>query len=271
VLRPSRDEVGIFIGPSKVLLVKMRGRLKPRCVAEQVIRIDAGNPGDSALALDALTHELSHDVWHNSRVRIVVSDLWVHYDVLPWSIELSREAERLAHARFLLAATYGEVAEQWAVALSAAAPGASRLISAMPQALLADLKGIGALHGLKVVSVQPQLVVAYKLWRHRLPRSAAWIATIDESSLVAMHLRDGRCDRVRAVRISDDWASELQRIQTMGRLAQSRPAEGPIFVDAPLCIRAHAGQEHAAVNWLEGSSQPNGTLAQLAAMREAYV
>jgi hypothetical protein len=263
------EEVGIFVGPSKVLLVKTRG-MKAKCVAEQAVTVGAGHPGDWAPALAALDAELEQGSWGKARARIVVSDHWVRYEVLPWSVELSKETERLAHARFLLSATYGDMVEQWAVTLSEAAPGAARLVSAIPESLLAELKATVSAHGLKLLSLQPQLVVAYNLWRHRLPRAAAWFATIDESSLVAMHLSEGRCDRVRAVRISDNWGLELKRIQTMGRLAQSRPAEGPVFVDAPLAVRMMAGPQRAEVEWLESEPKPSGTLARLAALRETH-
>jgi hypothetical protein len=57
----------------------------------------------------------------------------------------------------------------------------------------------------------------------------------------------------------------------MGRLAQSRPAEGPVFVDAPICVRVLAGGgEHASVEWLESEQRPTGTLARLAAMRGVH-
>lgn len=267
MLRPFRDEVGIFVGPSKVLLVKMRGGLKPKCVAEQALAVEAADRADWGPALETLARELGQEAWQKARARVVISDQWAHYEVLPWSVELGKETERLAHARYLLAGTYGDVAEQWAIALSDAAPGAARLISAIPRALLSELQTVVSGHGLKLASLQPQLVATYNLWRHRLPRAPAWFATMDESTLVAMHLSDGRCDRVRSVRISDNWQLELQRIQTMGRLAQSRPAEGPVFVDAPLHVRTMAGHD-AAVTWLEAQEIAKGTFARLAALKE---
>jgi hypothetical protein len=270
VLRLFPDEVGIFIAPSKVLLVKTRRGLKPDCVAEQSIRVEAGAAGDWDAALAVLRGELEQTAWHTARARVVVANHWVRYEVLPWSVELAKESERLAHARYLLSATYGDIVEQWTVALSEAAPGAPRLVSAIPSALLADLTNAVTAHGLKLLSLQPQLVVAYNLWRHRFPRPAAWFASIDDSSLVAMHMSNGHCDRVRSVRISDDWVVELQRIQTMGRLAQGRPAEGPVFVDAPLCVRQLAGSDNASVEWLKNEARPQDTLGRLAALREAH-
>ena len=226
--------------------------------------------GDWTAALEALDSALDADTWHRARVRVIVANQWVHYESLPWSIELAKDAERLAHARYLLEATYGDAAEQWTVALSEAVPGAPRLVSAMPTSLVEELDRIMQRHALRLVSLQPQLVAAFNLWRRRLPSSAAWFATIDQSSLVAMHIRDGRCDRVRAVRISDNWALELERIQTMGRLAQSRPAEGPMFVDAPQRMRSLATDRMGSVQWLEVEPNRSSMFARLAGLREAH-
>jgi hypothetical protein len=270
VLRPFPDEVGIFVGPNKVLLVRARRGWRPKTLAERAITVDATESSDWSLALDALRRELEQPTWRDARARVVVSNHWAHYDVLPWSVELAKESERREHARYLLAATYGDVVDDWTVALSRAAPGAARLVCGLPRNLLDDLDDAITAHGLKLVSVQPHLVAAYNLSRHRMPRSSAWwFTTIDERSLVAMHLSEGHCDRVRAVRISDDWGLELQRIQTLGRLAQDRPAEGPIFVDAPQGLRNMAGARRASVEWLEHDGAASGTIARLAAFREA--
>lgn len=269
MLRPFRSELGVGIGPGKVLLVRMRGGWRRKCIAERALSVGTGNPSDWQPALEALERELEAESWTKTDCRVVVSNHWVHYEVLPWSIELSSESERLQHARYLLAATYGEVAEQWTVVLSDAAPGAPRMVTALPTSLIEALETLLARFKIRLVSLQPQLVAAYNLWRHRLPGKASWFASIDEGSLVAMHLADGRCDRVRAVRISDDWSLELKRIQTMGRLAQSRPAEGPMFVDAPLCVRTMSGGARAGVEWLETEKTAGAsTLARLAALKE---
>ena len=44
-------------------------------------------------------------------------------------------------------------------------------------------------------------------------------------------------DRVHAVRIGLDWARELKRLQTFGRLASASPADGRVYVDLPEALR----------------------------------
>jgi hypothetical protein len=271
VSRLFRDEIGILIGPSRVLLVKIRGGLRPQSVAEQAVTCKPEASGGYGAALERLAEELTAEPWQKANVRVIVSDQWVRYEMLPWSVELSRDSERLAHARYLLAATYGELADSWTVAIGDGPPGAPRLVTAMPTELLTELQVMTSARGLKLVSVQPHAVVAYNSSRHRLPTEPAWFATMHEGSLVAMHVSEGRCDRVRSVRLSDDWEVELYRIRAMARLAQSRPAEGAVFVDAPLHVRILAREGEASVTWLENEQAGVGTLARLATLKEVHV
>ena len=118
MLRPFRDEVAVFLAPSLVLLVRSRGGLTPKPLAEHAVQVEPANASDWSAALAALDAEIGQSTWREANVRIVVSDHWVRHDVLPWSVELAKESERLAHARYLLSSTYGDVVEQWSVALS---------------------------------------------------------------------------------------------------------------------------------------------------------
>jgi hypothetical protein len=264
------DEIGILIGPSRILLVKSCGRLRPQTVAEQALACKPETAGGYKAALELLEVELASEPWRDANLRVVVSDHFVRYEMLPWSVELRRKSERLAHARYLLAATYGEIADAWTVAISDGPPGAPRLVAAMSTEFVTDLEALISARGLKLVSLQPHAVVAYNLSRHRLPKDPAWFAAMDEGSLVAMHVSEGRCDRVRSVRLSDDWEIELHRIRTMARLAQNQPAEGRVFVDAPLHVRMLAREEDTGVTWLDNKQLRASTLARLAAMKELH-
>lgn len=265
-----RDEIGVFIGPAKVVLARMRRGLRPKCVAEQGVSVDVANSGDWQPAITALGQQLANELWQNANVRIVVSDHWARYAMLPWSPELVRPAERMAHARMILDSTYGDVADSWTISLSDNPPRTASIVSAIPTQLLDQLHTALASHKLNIVSLQPHLIVAYNGWRDKLPDSAAWFASIDDGSLAALHITDGRCDRVRSVRISDDWGAEMRRMQTMGRLAQGRPAEGQVFVDAPSWLRDEADTNNAALKWLEDDRAPQNIADKVSLLKGMY-
>ena len=94
-----RDEIGIFVTPGSVLLNRMCRGLRPRCVADVGMNVRPGTFVNWSPALEALADRLSEPAWQDANVRVVVSDLWVRYAIVPWTGALSRQQERLVHAR----------------------------------------------------------------------------------------------------------------------------------------------------------------------------
>src|ERR1700681_904318 len=167
-----------------------------------------------------------------------------------------------------MAVVFGEAMSDWTVSLSEAPPGASRLASAMPTALLESLRALTARHGQKLASVQPQLIAAYNTWRHILPSAAAaWFVTVEQGSLAALRMCGDGIDRVHAVRIGLDWARELKRLQTFGRLASASPTDGRVYVDLPAALRTLRPEGSADLEWLDEPNPPLTTLHQLRHLR----
>jgi hypothetical protein len=262
-----RDEVGIYLAQRRVCLVRIRRGIRPTVPQDENYIEPLASPGwESALAL--LEQRLAQGPWSDARARIVVADQWVRYSVVPWSDALSSAAERLAHARELMSGIYGDTMTDWTLSLSEAPPGASRLVSAMPSALLESLRELTARHGQKLASVQPQLIAAYNTWRHVLPAGdAAWFVTVEEGSLAALRMCADGIDRVHAVRIGLDWARELKRLQTFGRLASASPSDGRVYVDLPAALRTLRPEMSADLEWLDEPNPPLTTLHQLEHLR----
>ena len=103
------------------------------------MNLDGVDAGDWQPACDALARKLTDASWQGSRIHVVISDHWARYAILPWSAELTGEAERMAHAKLLLNNTYGDIGEDWAVCLSEARPNMPALISALPANLIRQI------------------------------------------------------------------------------------------------------------------------------------
>ena len=263
-----RDEVGAYLAPNRVCLVRLKRGLRPALAAEhEHLLHETGQDGWQA-AVAAFEALVAEKAWGHARVRVVLSDRWVRYAVVPWSEALSSGAERLLYARQLLEGAYGDAVSDWEVRIGDELPYLTRVAYAMPPALLAAIRSICARPGIQLSSVQPQLVVAYNSWCHRLPPSGAWFVTVDHGSLAAARLGREGWDRVHTVRIGAEWTRELRRLQTFGRLASSNSAEGQVYVDAPHAWRTVAGSAAGDLNWREEDGMtPQTTLACLGRAR----
>jgi hypothetical protein len=267
-----RDEVGAYLSPYRLCLVRMKRGVRPTQAAEHEMRFE-GVKGDSwSAAVEAFATLLAQPPWTGARTRIVIADHWVRYAIVPWVAALNSADERLAHGRQLLTSLYGEAVAEWDLCMSEAPPNASRVICAVPRDLIAALRAACAAQGSALTSLQPQLVAAYETWRSSLPHSNAWFVSIEQGSLAAARLGSNGWDRVHGVRIGSDWMRELKRLQTFGRLVSNNPQEGLVYVDAPHAWREIASGtanviDTSGLQWLEEPVGPMTTLQRLVRTR----
>jgi hypothetical protein len=267
-----RDEVGAYLSPHRLCMVRMQRGVKPTQVAEHEQRFENARNDSWAAPVEALAAMLAQPNWSGARIRVVIADHWVRYAIVPWVAALNSAEERLAHGQQLLASLYGEAVAGWELRISEAPPQATRVACALPRELAAAVRSAGAAPGSSLVSLQPQLIAAFEAWRHRLPPTNAWFVSVEQGSLAAARLTRHGWDRVHGVRIGADWLRELKRLQTFGRLVSNNPEEGRVFVDAPHAWRevaagAAAGSDANGLEWLEEGGGQMTTLQRLSRTR----
>jgi hypothetical protein len=142
----------------------------------------------------------------------------------------------------------------------------------MPAPLKIGLEETLAGARLKLVSLQPQLIVSFNAWRHQLPPDNAWFVCLEEGSLAAVHLSQGAWDRVHLARLSQDWAIELERLRTFGRLSRSSAADARMLVDAPMWMRKTQAAQSTShdLEWLEADASSHEVRGELALLQRVY-
>lgn len=249
-----RDEVGIYLSPWRVLLVRLKRGWRPQRIAEQVMPLQPTVDHDWRPALNALDTALEAREWHGAAARIVISDHWVRYAALPSLPGLKTVTEKLNHAAHTFTDIYGEVVNEWKIVLSEAAPAPNQVGCALPIALAEKLSALLPRNGISLASLQPQLVSSFNRWSPKLPPAGAWFITIEEGSLAAARLVPHGWDRVYSIRIGPNWQIELRRLQKFGQLATTKPDEGEVFIDAPMAMRTTPQPYAGALRWLDDDS-----------------
>ncbi|HEX9052947.1 MAG TPA: hypothetical protein VF841_20630 [Anaeromyxobacter sp.] len=262
-----RDEVAIYLAPRKLALVRRARGLRPRVVAETELTVLAGNAGGIGPVLSTLADVLTDPTWQGAAARAVVTDHpWARYGVVPPPPARLDAPARLAHARYVLGDAHGDAVADWAVTLADTPPGRPCVACATPATLRTALEDTLAPARLTLVSLQPQLVVAFNAWRRRLPADDAWFVRVDDGALSAVHLSHGAWDRVHLARLSADWSVELERLEALGRLTRPAGAEGRMLVDAPAWMRRGAAAR-TGIEWLdEGDGEASHVCALLRRM-----
>lgn len=265
-----RDEVGIYVSPTRIILNRMQRGLRPQGVADLCLPVTAHNAVGWLPAMELLQHELADKRWHNANARIIIGDPWIRYAMLPPTEQALSSEEKLIHARMVLSQLFGAMDDTWYLTLSDS-HGNSTLVCAIATELLQSLKSCLQQAKLRTVSVQPQLVAAFNCWRDRLPDDGGWFVSLDQGSLAAAHLTPKGWDRVHSVRIGADWALELRRLSTFGRISMGDAQQGRVFVDAPLWLRKLAHSADDGLEMLEeNAGLPQTTLQKLVSLKAMH-
>ena len=202
----------VELAPNQVDLVHRARRMTwlgvRTCVHNERLRAVAGNGAEVWRgAVQALQGALPDHAGRSARV--MLSSRLVHYALVPWSDALGDADEEAAYARHFFERVHGEAAAQWALRVSAGGNGEPMLASAVDARLLDALRATFAAAGVRLDSIQPNLMAVCNDHRRRLQGRHAWLALLEPGSLCLALLQNGRWARIRSMRIGPGWRVEL--------------------------------------------------------------
>ena len=231
-----RDELHITLGPDRAAMVRFGRGMRPAVTARREIACAAPALDEApwAKAIESLEAGLHGIADGKCDVRVVLSNHFVRYALVPWSEQISDREEEQAFVRHCFAQTYGENAQRWAVRMSPCGYGETQVASAIDQALLEGLERVFRPHGARLVSVQPLFVTLFNQWRRQLPPSVAWFVVAEPGRLCVSRLQHGAWRTLRAVKTGEDWQETLTRLLEREYLISESGAErGEVYLCGP--------------------------------------
>ena len=245
------DQLSILMCPDRLLVAHRPGGFRTGSMITSVVPVPVSSEGaasweQAAIKLEALLAATPE--WRGASLRIILSNHFVRYALVPWSDHLGDEQEHLLFARHHFSLTHGPAAKGWAIRLSLDKPGECHVASALDQALLDRLTLVAEASHLKLASVEPLLMAAFNRWRQDLREEAQWFVTVEDGMLCGALVGRDRWIALRRWRTQDDWVSELplwlSREQLIGEesasvgavylLAPSRAGTDSMSMGAPL-------------------------------------
>lgn len=195
-----RKPLRIGLGPNKLIV----SQGKP--VVLQLVDSQA----EWRAAVDALPTILSAKKPREASV--VLADQLVRYALLPFNRTLKSEEQWLALARHRFAALHGAAAAQWEVRLAETAPAGPRLACAIDRGLLEALASTFAGAGVRLVSAQPFLAVAYNRVRESIGAGSCWLLVEEPGRLTIALVQRGAWTAIRSRRVDERWRRVLPEI-----------------------------------------------------------
>ena len=210
----SPDQLGIALFPQRLLLVRSSGGLRRRLVHKEALAFapaQAGVPAWQA-ATDALAQIISTTALPRAQVKLILSNHFVHYLVIPWRDGLSNQEEEWAYARHCFERVHGSDAAHWKLRLCSDTPGEPRLACAVEPALIEALRAhLGPL-GRRYRSLQPHLMASFNSCRAQIGKGPTWLVVAEPGLLCLALLHDGRWHSINRVKVGPDWLNELPRL-----------------------------------------------------------
>jgi len=241
VLPSLPDELRVVLYPDHLAMVRiekeitrqgLRFRVKTRAVVSDVA-VAAGEPlwGGS---LKALGEALSSVAGRKAQGTVILSNRFMSYALVPWSVDLGGEGEEQAMARHCFRNAYGEVVEHWDIRLSPSKAGAPMLASAVDRRLPEALRAVLGLAGVALKSIQPHLMAAYNTCRGRIHGDCAWFGVVERGNLCLALLQRDCWSSLRTLRIGEDWQVELPQIlEREAILADCAAPASEVYLWAP--------------------------------------
>jgi hypothetical protein len=239
------DELRIALSPDRVDLVRLARGWRGFSIAHrQSVPCEtlAGDPPWRA-AIDTLETVVTQARGRARSARVVLSDHFVRYQLLPWRADLRNDGELEALARMRFREIHGAAADGWDLRLAATRYGAPYLACAIDRELLRALAAVQSKQKLRLASIRPLLVSTYNRWRIRRASGDCWLAVCGGGRLTLCRIESGAWRSVRSEKAGGEFARELQRAVERESLALGiDPAGAPLHVFAPEQARlaAHA-------------------------------
>jgi hypothetical protein len=184
--------------------------------------------------MDVLAAALAKVRGRARRVRVVLSDQLLRYQLVPWRADLRNEGELEALARMRFKEIHGAAADAWELRLAPTRYGAPYLACAIDRELLRTMAGVISKEKLRLASVRPFLVSTYNRWRAKHVAGACWFAVCGGGRLTLCRIEGGAWRSVRSEKSGGDLARELQRTLERESLALGiDPAGSPLHLFAP--------------------------------------
>lgn len=228
-----RDQIQVYFAPYRIDWVRMSRGLKP-IQLEKVMMPCASVLEQSAWIPPLQQLEQLAQGATKTQMRIVISNHFVRYVVLPPQSDISSPEEVYSYAAFKMREIYGAQITAWELSVSDWDPIIGAICAAVNRELLTRLKEITARHDIKLVGVEPYLASTIDHWQQQLTGERIYFALIETGRLCVAVWLDGIWHSIRNQKILQSAPNELLAILDQEAIlsGQKIPVE-QVYVFAP--------------------------------------
>ena len=217
----TRQELTICIRPSSLILRRFTQRIgaKAICVDQKKIVLTQTihlHDIDPAYLIKLLNKVLSDPRWATPTLKVILSEHFVRYAVIPWNTAISNEDERQAFVAHHFKAIYGEPMSDWHHCLSPVKYGQASLASAIPKTLLQAIDDGVTSHNISLTAVEPYLMTVtgqvMQVIKQQSLASRCCLAVVTDDRLSLAMIVDKQWQWIRCVQQTNDVSSQINTL-----------------------------------------------------------
>jgi hypothetical protein len=181
-------------------------------------------------ALAALDATLQRAGASRGALRVVVSDQFVRYALVPWSADLVADRERLAFAQLTMREIYGPGADDWVLCLDQQPAGQASFAAAIDAGLLVALGDLASKHRLRLRAVAPAFSVRVQRHRRALKQASFCLVSLEPGRMTLGFRGAQGWEAVRGRRTAGAVGDELASALRQEVAASGTTANGTLYL-----------------------------------------
>ena len=224
----------LWLGRTEVRIDPPRNRSRESAFIEAVL-FEEGSPKTPwQVSLHALERLLERKSELPRRIKIVVSNEFVRYALVPWTSESLSVAEREQLVRALLAQRYGEREKNWQIAIEPQRFEKPALAAAIDTDLVTAVHNLAKRHGVRLTSMVPALIESLNVYCNRIGKArAGWLIDASDERLASIAFVGGAWTQIANERRGEASSTLLDMLLPLLRRDAIRLAElvgGTVFI-----------------------------------------
>jgi hypothetical protein len=227
---PWRDPVRVSLAPGEVSLAlrdfgfRGFGERERKLRPQLVLRAPAWKA-----AVDALAQALDPPPPRAARARVVLSNHFVRYAVVPWREGLAAPAEREAFMREVFQETYGSASAGWTLREDHAVAGAASLACGVDAQLIDALRETFRKARMRIAAIQPLYMSAFNRHRRAVGDRGCFLV-YEHGRLCSGSFRDNQWRAVHGTRV--DVGTPMDTAIEHEAVRHGLDADAPLFLCA---------------------------------------
>lgn len=195
-----RDQIHIFLGPTRVDWVRWKRGFRPVTTGRETVFCNFPEGGPLWIAaLQRLEQILEQAA--GSDVCMILSNHFVRYVALPPQTEITTPEEVKSYADFRMREVYADHVDNWILSISDWNPFEGAVCAAIPQELMMQVEQLTSVYRCKIKTMEPYLASVYDRWQAQLKNEKVYFAVVETGRICLAITHRGMWQSIRNQRI----------------------------------------------------------------------